>query len=161
MKFSIRAIPAAAAMTVALALGSQAQAQTPSPAAGDMQTMSPQNGTMPMGPSGMKGKSNTPKPTADEETSAPGSIQKRNAGKQPMQPSGQSGMNGMTGMNGKSNTPKPTADEETSAPGAMQKRNAGKQPMRPSGSSGMSNNMPAHTPRPDQGTNNPGANSGK
>ena len=170
MKFSMRAIPAAAAIMAALVLGTQVYAQTPSPAAGDMQTMSPQNGAMPgaaqqggsampMGPSGMmnkSNKSNTPKATADEETSAPGSIQKRNAGKQPMQQSRQSG------MSNKSNTPKPTADEETSAPGSVQKHNPGNQSMRQSGQSGMSNNMSgSHKPRPDQGTDNPGANSGK
>ena len=160
MKFSMRAIPAAAAITAALVLGTQVHAQTPSPAAGDMQSITPQTGAMPadtqpgdsakpMRESGMTNKSNTPKATADEETANPGSIQKRNAGKQPMRESG---------MTNKSKSPKPTADEETASPGSTQQRNAGKQPLR---QQGMGNKSDSTKPRSDQETANPGAGSGR
>lgn len=84
MKFSIRAIPAAAAITAALVLGTQVYAQTPSPAAGDMQPMSPpQTGAMPANPQqgdsakpmrqqGMGNKSDSTKPRTDQETANPG-----------------------------------------------------------------------------------------
>lgn len=120
MKFSMRAIPAAAAITAALVLGTQVHAQTPSPAAGDMQSITPQTGAMPadtqpgdsakpMRQPGMTNKSNTPKATKDEETASPGSIQQRNAGKQPMR---------QQGMGNKSDGTKPRSDQETANPGA-------------------------------------------
>ena len=164
MKFSIRAIPAAAAITAALVLGTQVHAQTPSPAAGDMQPMSPPHtGAMPANPQqgdsakpmrqpGMTNKSNTPKATKDEETASPGSIQQRNAGKQPMRESG------MTNKLNNSNAPKATKDEETASPGSTQQRDAGKQPMR---QQGMGNKSDGTKPRTDQETANPGAGSGR
>lgn len=128
MKFSIRAIPAAAAITAALVLGTQVYAQTPtetpvpSPASGDLQSITPgaipanpQGGdsAKPMRKPGMNNKSNPPKAMADEETSNPGSVQKHNPGKQSMR---------QQGMGNMSNSSKPRADQETANPGAASGR---------------------------------------
>ena len=124
MKFSMRAIPAAAAIMAALVLGTQVYAQTPtqtpvpSPASGDLQSITPgaipanpQKGdsAKPMRQPGMTNKSNTPKATKDEETASPGSVRQRNAGKQPMR---------QQGMGNKSDGTKPRSDQETANPGA-------------------------------------------
>lgn len=106
MKFSIRAIPAAAAMTAALVFGAQAQAQTPTPPT----TASGDKAAIPAGP-------NTPAKTPEQRDAA--------------KPMAKEGMDaGAAATGGKANMPAgPNSTSKT-----MEQRDAAK-PMAKSGKS--------------------------